>query len=66
MTTLAWNCRGLGGDATCSEFKKLICLHSPSFIFLCETRLDLPTCSSLLRSVNFLNFEHVNGENNGG
>ncbi|CAN1274685.1 hypothetical protein LINPERPRIM_LOCUS15477, partial [Linum perenne] len=66
MTTIAWNCRGLGGDATVAEFKKLIRLHSPSFVFLCETRLSLLSSTTLFRSVDFPNFDHVEGMNNGG
>lgn len=37
MTTLCWNCRGLGNPRTIQFLKDLIIQKKPKFVFLCET-----------------------------
>ena len=38
MKVAVWNCRGAGGPLTIPQLKEVIHLHSPSVVFLCETK----------------------------
>lgn len=40
MIVFSWNCRGLGARVKRSQIKKLINLHSPSFTFVQETKIE--------------------------
>ena len=39
MSTMAWNCRGLGNQRTVRAIEKVVSSEDPSFIFLMETKL---------------------------
>ena len=41
MSTMAWNCRGLGNRRTVRALEKVVSSEDPSFIFLMETKLVL-------------------------
>ena len=38
MNALVWNCRGVGSPLTFSQLEETVKLHSPSIIFLSETK----------------------------
>ena len=38
MKVAVWNCRGAGGPLTIPQLKEVLHLHSPSIVFLCETK----------------------------
>ena len=38
MNVLSWNCRGAGNPRTVRDLVSLVQTHSPSIVFLCETR----------------------------
>ena len=38
MRAMVWNCRGVGSPLTVSQLKEFIKLHSPSLVFLSETK----------------------------
>lgn len=40
MTTISWNCRGLGAQIKRAQVRKLIHTHNPSFTFIQETKIE--------------------------
>lgn len=55
MKILSLNCRSLGQPEAVREVHRLIKLHSPSFIFLPETRIFHDRVDGLLRSLGLPN-----------
>ena len=39
MRIVSWNARGMGNDQAFREAKKILQLHRPQIMFLCETKL---------------------------
>ena len=39
MKIISWNVRGLGNPRTCLALKKILQVHKPQLVFLCETKL---------------------------
>lgn len=51
MSTLAWNCRGLGNRRTVHALKKVVSSEDPIFIFLMETKLVILEMISIKESL---------------
>lgn len=56
MSTLSWNCRGLGYPSTIRHLKQLVNVHKPCFIFLAETLLSLQRSWKQVRALGFDSF----------
>ncbi|XP_062028816.1 uncharacterized protein LOC133744789 [Rosa rugosa] len=50
---LSWNCRGLGRALTVQKLGELIRSHSPSVVFLCETKQSCFKVNNLRRHLKF-------------
>lgn len=47
MTILCWNCRGIGQPRTVQDLCRLVSVHHPKLVFLCETRQKQEKVESL-------------------
>ena len=52
MSTMAWNCRGLGNRRTVRAFEKVMSSEDPSFIFLMETKLVISEMDGIKDGLN--------------
>ena len=55
MKVLSWNIWGLGNPRTDLELKKILQLHRPQILFLCETKLRFGQINKEYRNLNFEN-----------
>nr|XP_027103245.1 uncharacterized protein LOC113724555 [Coffea arabica] len=55
MKVAVWNCRGAGGPLTIPQLKEVIHLHSPSIVFLCETKNQETFMKKVRKRVKFEN-----------
>ncbi|KAL9413536.1 hypothetical protein AB3S75_042093 [Citrus x aurantiifolia] len=55
MKVLSWNVRGLGNPRTRLELKKILQMHRPQILFLCETKLRSGQINKECRNLNFEN-----------
>ena len=53
MSTLSWNCRGLGNPRTIQALKGLVMDLKPNFIFLMETLLIRPKLEHLQKQLGY-------------
>ena len=53
MRALVWNCRGVGSPLTVPQLKELVQVHSPSLIFLSETKKKKTFINSVKQWVRF-------------
>ncbi|VFQ59794.1 unnamed protein product [Cuscuta campestris] len=53
MSTLVWNCRGLGNPQTISELKDMIMSKQPKIVFLQETKVDRGVMEQVKNQVGF-------------
>lgn len=66
MSLLAWNCRGLGRPSTVRNLKGLIRKHSPTGLFLCETKSSKDKLERIQRKLLFDNLFVVEADNHKG
>ena len=52
MSTMAWNCRGLGNQHTVRALEKVVSSEDPSFIFLMETKLVVSEMDGIKEGLN--------------
>ena len=52
MSTLAWNCRGLGNRRTVRALEKVVSSEDPNFIFLMETKLVVTKMDGIKEGLN--------------
>ena len=52
MSTLAWNCRGLGNRRTVRALEKVVSSEDPNFIFLMETKLVVTEMDGIKEGLN--------------
>lgn len=53
MKVMAWNCRGAGSSLTFPCAKEVIRLHSPSIVFLCETKNSSKYMRRFMRKMGY-------------
>lgn len=58
LTSIFWNCRGLGNPSTVNSLNELVRKYSSNILFLCETKCMM---SDLMRIKGRLKFDHVEG-----
>ena len=63
MSTMGWNCRGLGDPATVPELRDLARLNSPSILGVVETQIAKYRVEGL---ANTLGFDHAYGVGSSG
>ena len=61
-----WNCRGAGGPLTIPQLKEVIHLHSPSIVFLSETKNQEPFMKSIQKRVRMENSYVINSKGKAG
>ncbi|XP_019178363.1 PREDICTED: uncharacterized protein LOC109173576 [Ipomoea nil] len=61
MSTLSWNCRGLGNSQTVQEVMALEAKNKPTFIFLMETKVRRQPAESLKLKLHFDGLFYVDG-----
>ena len=66
MNCISWNCRGLGRPHAVLELTEMVKKHSPSIIFLTETRSKDSTLKNLWSKLNVENVHIVSRHNIGG
>lgn len=65
MTTLSWNCRGMGNPRTVREIKDLISRFKPKFVFLMEVESSREKVEKVRTTIGFEGLFFVKGESNG-
>lgn len=65
MTTLSWNCRGLGNSKTVRELLDLVSKFMPDFIFFMEVKVARDKVERVREQINFQGLCFVPGINNG-
>ena len=53
MSILAWNCRGLGSDATVGELRYLVKKYRPALIFLSESKMGEDRAEGFMWSLGY-------------
>ncbi|KAL3530647.1 hypothetical protein ACH5RR_009969 [Cinchona calisaya] len=66
MRALVWNCRGAGSSLTVSQLNEFTYLHSPSIIFLCETKQKKKILDKVRSKISFDNCFIVDSLNKSG
>ena len=66
MKIISWNVRGLGNDQTFREAQKILRLHRPQMMFLCETKLKFKQMVDKSKKLNFANCFTVDRSGLGG
>lgn len=66
MNSIVWNCRGAGNASTVRDIVALTRAHSPSMVFLCETRQQKDKMYRLRNRIGLRGFEGVSSEGNSG
>ncbi|KAL9448063.1 hypothetical protein AB3S75_015518 [Citrus x aurantiifolia] len=55
MNIISWNVRGLGSDPTFREAQRMLRMHKPNLVFLCETKLTSRQMQEKCQKLNFEN-----------
>ena len=55
MRIISWNVRGLGNPRTLLALEKILHLHKPQLLFLCETKLMLVQVKEVCRKLELDN-----------
>ncbi|KAL9436888.1 hypothetical protein AB3S75_022853 [Citrus x aurantiifolia] len=66
MKILSWNIRGLGNPRMYLALKKILQVHSPHLVFLCETKLKTMRMNEVSRKLNYENCFAVSSIGKGG
>lgn len=66
MSTICWNCRGLGNPRTVREIKVLAAQKKPEFICLIETKVTRHHAEKLRVALGFDGLFHVDSRGNSG
>ncbi|XP_061999626.1 uncharacterized protein LOC133717017 [Rosa rugosa] len=66
MRLLSWNCQGLGAALTGKSLRRLVKRHSPSMLFLMETRQQESVLKFWMRQLCFDHYFVVDPTDNGG
>jgi hypothetical protein len=66
MSTLSWNCRGLGQPHTVQELIHLVHQYCPKIVFVSETRHHRDRVSNLRYRIGLKNAFVVDGQGKGG
>ncbi|XP_024039545.1 uncharacterized protein LOC112098147 [Citrus clementina] len=66
MKILSWNIRGLGNPRMYLALKKILQVHSPHLVFLCETKLKTMHMNEVSRKLNYENCFAVSSIGKGG
>ena len=53
MKVLSWNVRGLGNNRAFREVSKILQLHRPQIVFLCETKIRTEQMRVIAKKLNF-------------
>lgn len=53
MSTLSWNCRGLGNRPTILALKRALRVEAPKFVFLMETKLSSDSMNLLKSELGY-------------
>ena len=60
LNLLSWNCRGCGNSRTIRDLVSLVQVHSPTIVFLCETRQRKVKMKRYRSRLGLSGFEAVN------
>ena len=52
MSTMAWNCKGLGNQHTVRALENVVSSEDPSFIFFMETKLVVSEMDGIKEGLN--------------
>jgi hypothetical protein len=66
MSIMAWNCRGLGFDATVGELRFLVKKFRPALLFLSETKMWDKKAKGFMWSLGYSGSFAVSCEGRGG
>jgi hypothetical protein len=66
MSTLAWNCRGVGNPWTVLDLCSLVAAHSPKMVFLSETWQQKKRMKNLVWRIALKKCFVVESEDQGG
>ncbi|XP_024038343.1 uncharacterized protein LOC112097373 [Citrus clementina] len=66
MKILSWNIRGLGNPRMYPALKKILQMHGPHLVFLCETKLKTRQMNEVSRKLNYENCFAVSSIGKGG
>ena len=66
MNCISWNCCGLGRPRAVLELTEMVKKHSPSIVFLKETRSKVSTLKNIRSKLNMENVHFVPWHNTGG
>lgn len=66
MSTLAWNCRGLGNPNTVQVLLDLVQSRKPGVVFLMETMIDNKRVEAIRSKMNYEGLFTVAGPGHGG
>lgn len=66
MSTLCWNCRGLGNAATIRELRNLVKDFAPAILCVIETQVNKKRVQGLTRSLGFHGCFAVDSEGRSG
>lgn len=66
MSTLFWNCRGLGNPLTIQTLLDLVQMKKPMFVFLMETMIDHGRIDSIRAKMQYEGLFTVAGPGHGG
>lgn len=66
MSTLSWNCRGLGNPYTVQVLLDLVQMKKPMLVFLMETMIDTHKIKSIRAKMNYEGLFTVAGPGHGG
>lgn len=55
MSAISWNCQGMGVVLTLKALKDICCKHTPTLVFLMETRMKDRKLDRIRRSWNGFN-----------
>ena len=56
MNVLSWNCRGFRKASAVQRCKRLAMTHSPTFLYLSETKISVNHVAKSLESLGFINY----------
>ncbi|KAH9769811.1 reverse transcriptase domain-containing protein [Citrus sinensis] len=66
MRVISWNVRGLGNDRAFRETQKILQIHRPKIMFLCETKMRTGQMQDKGKKLNFDNFFAVSSRGRSG
>lgn len=66
MNLLSWNCRGGGNSWTVRDLATLVKSHSPTIVFLCETRQSVSKMKRYRARLGLQGFDGVDSNGNSG